>query len=76
MCGVRGSGRLAVSVALALSVPTILGIIADRLMGTGPWATVLGVGSGVLLASAVVTREVLRRYAQLAPVGPEEEATR
>mgnify|MGYP001103953416 CR=1 FL=1 len=67
---------LAVAVALALLVPTGIGAALDRWLDSTPVAMAVGAAGGALIASAGVTRVIVRRYARLAPPGPEEEDKR
>jgi hypothetical protein len=66
---------LAMGVVLLLVLPTVLGAAVDRAWQTAPLAMAVGTGIGVLLASAGLTRAVLRRYERIAPAAAREEET-
>ena len=65
--------ELARQTALALLVPLLVGYALDRKLGIWPWASLAGVLLGIGLASAALTRTVLRRFHELAPPPKEPE---
>lgn len=58
---------------LALVAPVLLALLADRLLGTGPWLTLAAIALCIPLASVLVSSAALRDLDRvIAQVAPQE----
>ena len=60
-------------VAMALLVPTGIGALIDRQLGSFPWVTLSFTLVGTVLASLGVIRLILREFDRIAPPDIKEE---
>lgn|GEM_PF-5945499 len=59
-------------IAIVLLIPTGIGLLIDRWLGSSPWGLVLFALGGTVLATYGVTHMILREYSRIAP--PETES--
>jgi len=66
-------GRLLITIALALILPLIAGLLLDRRLGVSPLWTAVGTCAGSVIGATVVYRRMSRVLAAYAPAACDEE---
>ena len=64
--------KLVVLVGLALFVPLLLGVTFDLFSESSPLGTLLGMFSGIFIATMILVRTIQTRYLTIAPLSDEE----
>jgi len=64
--------KLIILVGLALFAPLLLGVAFDLFSESSPLGTLLGMFTGIFIATIILVRTIQTRYLTIAPLSDEE----